>query len=47
MGCKEDTERCLQEVKAKPDNRKAGMEEMDAVMDVFKERLDKTTTIHI
>jgi hypothetical protein len=39
--CQEAMEACLEKVKANPRKTKAGLEEMEVVVDVFEERLDK------
>jgi hypothetical protein len=38
-------ESCLENVKAKPENKKASLEETEAVVDVFKENLNKMDTM--
>jgi hypothetical protein len=46
--CREATETCLEKVKANPEKKKkTGLEEMEAVVDVFKERLDKMDTMDL
>jgi hypothetical protein len=42
MACQETTEACLEKLKANPKKTKAGLEEMEAAVDVFKQRLNKT-----